>query len=727
MVGDRREDLQVEIVKESVVNVTPCRRLAGTLSQASSLLGLALALVACGSPRAGQTGCTTSADCKQGFYCDAGTCAAGSGAGTQSVCARDADCAPEDFCDLGAGGECKPRDGSGSTDKCTKNDDCKIAGQFCKLATGTCVECLNINHCDDGLICRSDGTCGELEVGCTSDDDCAGLHCDTVSGSCVQCVSSGQCPSGQTCRDFMCVSSGGGGGGTDGGGGGSGNPSCASQTDCDSYGKICDPGSNECVDCEDDSQCGSGRRCAAGTCTQAPNGGGGGGGGGAGSCLFRDDCNGQACFDGECQPCFSDFMCADATDLFTGATKMCDVDSGSCVDPQCYDANDCPTGQACWGIGHCGECLFDDECRVGETCNWDTGVCEAAPTPPECTSNSECSGGMVCVSNSCAACSADNQCNAGDKCGTDGRCYTPAPQTGTRAFGETCSASNKCSDGLICLTMNSKSLCTRPCIGSGNGGDADCPSGYGCYNFESGSLDGTKMCVATSQVSADFPGVPFTLAPGSDCSSGNACQTSICYSDSQECARACLANRDCDTGDVCYAVWADDGSVTLGDHLCYYSDTENYLAAGAICSSGLECDSGLCAGTCSQGGTACNSDLDCDANDTCSGTCVDHCRSNSDCSSTDACTPWPTLTDANGSYSGWVPACLPKYYNGTQANGTTCSDHSDCKSDWCVSGICTSPCGITADCTGSLAGKACKLVTFTNSNNQPSYAMTFCL
>jgi Cys-rich repeat protein len=165
---------------------------------------------------------------------------------------------------------------------------------------------------------------------------------------------------------------------------------CDSQTDCDPYGRICDLATGTCVPCTSDLECGTGKICSAGTCTI--DGGGGGGGGGDGTCTSRAECEPQACsiLLGMCMPCMMDFDCFDMSDLFTGVSKICDPATGNCIDPECTTANDCPAGEGCYS-GHCGACLYDDECRVGEVCNESTGVCEPqGSTQTGCTDHSEC-------------------------------------------------------------------------------------------------------------------------------------------------------------------------------------------------------------------------------------------------------------------------------------------------------------------------------------------------
>lgn len=684
--------------------------------------------VGCGAPRGPSNACT-------GDEClDANE--------TLVFCSHDSECSADQYC---AGGTCQPRSGGRPDDSCSTHNDCSV-GRYCNILTGRCVDCLNEDHCELGLICRDDGTCGD-DSGCSSNFDCGGLVCDTTSGNCVQCLTSADCPMGQTCRDEQCVTSDGG------------DPQCNTQADCDPYGRICDMATGRCLPCTSDVECGAGKICSAGTCT-IDGGGGGGGGGGDGSCSSRDECTPQACniLVGMCMPCIMDFDCFDISDIFTGVVMICDPMTGNCVDPECSSANDCPPGEACYD-GHCGTCLYDDECRAGEVCNTSTGVCEGGGGGGDCASHTDCPAGQFCDvgAGDCVACLNDDHCNSGDVC-QGGVCVPDTPtgctgdgdcpggycemgsgvcvaclldahcgtgfacqsngcvpvSTGNGAFGESCAAQTDCDAGLLCLGDGTTGICSRTCIGSGAGGDADCPNGFACYNYESGSLDGLKMCNGASQLPASTPGQPFDQAPGTSCASHNGCQTGTCNS-SQMCARSCSANRDCDAGEVCYAI--------NNEHFCYYSDISEYQAVGESCSSDVQCDSGVCKGECGSG-SACNSSSNCGLFDSCSGTCRDHCRSNSDCSISEACNPWPMNV---ASASGWIMVCTAKYFDGSQSDGTTCTDDGECASDWCVSGLCTTPCAISADCTGPLAGKSCTPRSFSDSNGDAIYSFSFCL
>ena len=318
---------------------------------------------------------------------------------TQSYCAKDGDCATNEVC---TGGICQVKSGEGQSTTCTTHQDCS-AGMFCNVVTSRCVQCLNEDQCDPGLVCRADGTCGQ-NTGCSTNTDCGALKCNTSTHACVQCLVSSDCPSAQSCRSNQCYTSG----GTD--------PVCQSQADCDAYGKVCDT-TGHCVACTNTSECNSGSTCTDGACV--PDNG-------DGSCQSSTDCGGQACFLAMCMPCFSDFMCVSLDDLLLGVMKICDINSGNCTDPQCATADDCPTGEGCYS-GHCGACADDTECRADETCNTDTGVCGTSgggtttvtcPDPNVCTSTDD---GDVCLTSTGKAPSGVSPlcATSGSPCDTD--------------------------------------------------------------------------------------------------------------------------------------------------------------------------------------------------------------------------------------------------------------------------------------------------------------------
>ncbi len=600
-----------------------------------------------------------------------------------AVCLSDSDCPAQQYCSNTGCVDTPNQPTSTPTDAqkpvsstaCTQVNDCP-AGMFCHLARKECVQCLNDDACPAAEVCLSNGSCGAPNTGCTA-GACGNLVCDNESGRCVQCLQNTDCPSGQTCKDKACAS----------------NNTCTSDNDCALIGRICDLSTQKCVPCSTDTQCGSGKRCSAGICTTSGGGTGNGGGIpnvpnpiGGNTCLSSQDCGGQACFLGTCTPCFMDEMCMDFTSLFTGALNICNPETGQCTQPQCSSAYDCAAGQGCYGNGHCGACSSDEECRTSERCNTSTGVCAApAPTAPA----------------------------------------TPTPPSTTVLgdMGSACVYSTDCMSGLFCLGSGSTGFCTRMCIGSGGGSTTDCPSGNACVNMTASPWDGLSVCMAPHNLSTDYPGRPFTQSPGSSCLSGNACQTAICYSDTSECARTCRANRDCAAGEVCWDAWSD--TEMLGVQVCSGSDTFSFLAQGARCTSGAECDSGVCAGTCSGTQNPCNSNSDCSSG-TCSGTCTNHCRTQSDCTTQQRCAPWAAVL-ANNSFNDVTMVCLTKPGSGTVAEGGSCSTHTQCRSGWCMNGSCTQTCALNTDCTGALSNKRCLPAQINPGVAQNTYAVGLCL
>ncbi|MEL6544284.1 MAG: hypothetical protein AAFQ82_06635, partial [Myxococcota bacterium] len=374
-----------------------------------------------------------------------------------------------------------------------------------------------------------------------------------------------------------------------------------------------------------------------------------------------------------------------------------------------------------------GECTTDATCRQGETC--DNGLCRA-PISNGCASNLDCSNGQVCLGGTCGACTSTLDCGSGFIC-TNGACTADAGTNpggggnGATPLGGECSpSSSTCAEGTFCITVGGLSKCARACVGNGRGGDDDCPTGMACMDFASGAFDGSKFCVAADQVPQTTAGSPFTTAPAGACTAtGNGCQTSFCQS-SGTCARGCMANRDCNTGEVCFAV-VDGDNISSGYHACVASDTATYKAAGEACSANLECDSGVCTGFCSNNGNPCDNSGDCGIGGTCQGACANHCRTNGDCSSNQTCLPWATKREGS-SNSDWTPVCRSGT-GGSRTNGASCASDNDCASWWCVGGTCTEPCGSNADCTGTLSNKSCGPVTFTDGGGQPVYSMSFCV
>ena len=237
--------------------------------------------------------CETSADCVAGAVCTDGVCVAETLEGEEPAVTT-----------------------------CNSTNDCPM-GEFCDLTTNTCVGCLTDEHCDLGLYCLDDGTCGSPTV---DDTDTGG---DT-GGSSMSCESDVDCPTGYDCVDGMCAPTQNQG------------LSCTEQSDCDPYGRVCYGG--QCEPCSASILCPEGLQCSSGICidpSQNPDGGGSGGlpgGGGLDDLLgggATTSCNSQADCDSTCTVC----------NLTTNTCESCGP-TVQCVNGlQCFDM--APLGAFC--------------------------------------------------------------------------------------------------------------------------------------------------------------------------------------------------------------------------------------------------------------------------------------------------------------------------------------------------------------------------------------------
>jgi hypothetical protein len=212
--------------------------LVSTRSLAVASLGLTCSLIAaCGA-----------ATSPKKLPCTGDSCDIGTDDTPQGFCVRDVECAADERC---VGGACTT-DVTEPTLTCTTTPDC-AAGMYCETQSSRCVECLRDVHCDEGLTCRADFTCGPA-TGCMSEAACGALVCNIANGGCVECVTTNDCGLGLVCQNAQCIDPQ------------VVPPECSTQADCDLQGKICDAGGS-CVPCTSGAQCGTGKVCSYGTCT----------------------------------------------------------------------------------------------------------------------------------------------------------------------------------------------------------------------------------------------------------------------------------------------------------------------------------------------------------------------------------------------------------------------------------------------------------------------------
>jgi len=217
---------------------------------------------------------------------------------------------------------------------------------------------------------------------------------------------------------------------------------------------------------------------------------------------------------------------------------------------------------------------------------------------------------------------------------------------------------------------------------SGSGGSSGSSSGSGSgSDGGSGSSSGGASCDG---------GVLCSCANASDCSSAS----SICATSSivgvtlnnavgNFCTKECCASSDCPSGTVCYA--SGEGGqycvdpTWLGRQKPAAPPT---LQGGSSCSTGSQCNSGLC------------------VNGACADTCCSYASSS--CASPNASCIFGAFPGKQGIDTHFAPHCaaLP----GNTQTGNPCSSNSQCQGGLCydfggsLGADCTQPCRTSPEC-----------------------------
>lgn len=357
-------------------------------------------------------------------------------------------------------------------------------------------ECASRTDCDEGLVCRNNGTCDR----CLNDASCADQYGESYPyctyGRCSECKegvlaadgwpTTEGCDANQECRMGRCYNRP--------------EPECQGDGDCDD-GLFC---SHEtCVecrassDCDDDNGC-TFDYCEGGACRATPTCG----------CLADADCadRGLVCD----EPTFTCVECTEATDCRDGDECTEDYcNQFACQHTRicgCRTAADCNDGDDCT-LDYCdgGECSFDSvlceceadaECDDGDDCTED--YCDAGHNCGhtyvcECDSDDDCADTDPCTFESCnlGACVYESgrcECRVSEDCEDDGnRCtfeYCEAGVCEHAPMDCACERRTDCNDGLDCtLDYCNESLCTFAdvlCECAAETEAADCDDGNRC-------------------------------------------------------------------------------------------------------------------------------------------------------------------------------------------------------------------------------------------------------
>ena len=343
---------------------------------------------------------------------------------------------------------------------------------------------------------------------------------------------------------------------------------CTEDADCENADMVCDPLTENCVECLFDTDCGAGERCDAKTCVEAVD------------CTSSADCEGvsgaEACdtVGGHCVECVSLSDCSGTAD---------------CVDHQCrsYQACenslDCPTPRVCdTSTGRCAQCVSSADCDDGLSCA--AGTCRRS-----CSSDNDCTAqGLLCdfTWGACARCVTDSDCPDVYHCAT-GRCELDSCETG----------SGYCEGNLL-----------YACNASGTGyTSTSCYSGQTCVEGEQAACQDWLCTPGATECNGAGTEVITCSADGLSIESSTDCTATdmLCYNASCQ-DLTCVPNHYyCEGNDRRYC--NSDGMTssfieTCGDGLfCDDSGTES-VCADLLCEPDAPACNGRIATTCNAAG-----------------------------------------------------------------------------------------------------------------------------
>lgn len=290
---------------------------------------------------------------------------------------------------------------------------------------------------------------------------------------------------------------------------------------------------------------------------------------------------------------------------------LCDSMGCRTVQPptpvSCQYANDpvCGSTQTCTSLGCLTTCTSDTQCEQGNVCK--SGLCTApssSPTVVQCTLASDCPASNMCVNGACVAetpctgntctCNYSTDCAAGKVCANN-QCVP------------SCTSDANCTGGLVCNT--SESICVSPTTATcGGATGVACPAGESCVN---------GACTASCSASAATADAAVTDGLASDassggCASGQICQAGVCVNDTQREVVNCVDGevnpqnslQKCFDSLWRYTCTTSQACKTIEDQLVVCSATQGYCQTegeanpqctqASDCASGMACVSNAC-------------------------------------------------------------------------------------------------------------------------------------
>jgi len=265
--------------------------------------------------------------------------------------------------------------------------------------------------------------------------------------------------------------------------------------------------------------------------------------------------------------------------------------------------------------------------------------------------------------------------SAGSQCTTNGTspCDVCSTNYFTCLFAPGINATGECA-------------CYSSYVSCSNGLGAYCS--FTSYFAQQQCLTSGLSCCGTPITSVQFPSCQ---SPNTFCSS----HSGLCESVHK--TGPCSSNNECGDPSITVTTIRGEGYVCSAGNCAYLPD----LPPGVSCSANTDCASGICtSGACSgvSVGASCNDNNACVKGAYCDGTCKTVIPVGGDCSS--------VSTDAQTNACVFESTC-----NGTcikwssRTSGQSCSDSSECTTNVCFQGVCTTAppaksCTNDSDCSG---------------------------